>query len=256
LQRKQAQLAAEEAKPDPHSKKDKKTLIRELMSHLQSGETVLQAMRRIGKESKKNPQLRSANSATINLLTELADVLLSLGELSVYDLPREALELLVMQWEYTGLDGQVHGPFSSREMAEWIRLGYFSGDKAVYMREHVAPQLPQVSSAREIENDFDESDEDDGNESKRPQQSPQPPPPISSTTPSLAASAYSQWTLSDEIDFSVLEDSAAPQKTSTSRLLRNEVIGDDDGEDGNGRGGRDHKRRRNEMKEEEDSGED
>ena len=229
------------------------------MSHLHSGETVLQAMRRIGKgeittfsphlnhslESQKNPQLRSINSETINLLTELADGLLSHGELSAYDLSLEALELLVIQWEYTGLDGQIHGPFSSKEMAEWIRLGYFLGDKAVYMREHVAPQQPLVSSSREIENDFDESDEEDGIESKQRQRSPH--------NPSLHSSTYSQWTLSDDIDFSVLEDSAAPQKPSTARLLRNEVIGDDDGNSGDSR---DHKRRRNEMKEEEDSGED
>jgi hypothetical protein len=198
-------------------------------------------------ESKKNPKLRSSNSATINLLTELADVILSLGELSVYDLPKEALELLVMQWEYTGLDGQVHGPFSSREMAEWIRLGYFSGDKAVYMREHVTQ--PQGSS-KEIENDFDESgdeEEEDGTESKQQQ----PSNYLAVAEPSSSGS-YSQWTLSDEIDFSVLEDSSA--QPETSRLLRNEVVGD--GEGGSGNGGREHKRRRNEMKDEEDSGED
>lgn len=49
LKKKQAQQAIEDAKPDPHAHKDKVTLIRELISYLNEEETVLQAIRRIGK---------------------------------------------------------------------------------------------------------------------------------------------------------------------------------------------------------------
>jgi hypothetical protein len=147
-----------------------------------------------------------------------------------------------MRWEYTGLDGQIHGPYSSSEMAGWIRQGFFTGDSAVYMREY----QPNRTAAKELENDFEDSDGEE--ESKGPS--------LQQPSPSTAPSAGSNWILSDDIDFSVLHDNTAPETEKTRRLLSNGSggVGGDDDLGGGEKQGR--KRRRNNVKEEEGSGED
>jgi hypothetical protein len=149
-----------------------------------------------------------------------------------------------MRWEYTGLDGQIHGPYSSSEMAEWIRQGFFTGDSAVYMREY----RPHRTAAKELENDFEDSDGDGEEESKGPNSTQQ------SSHPAVSAFS-SDWILSDHIDFSALQDNTAPETEKTRRLLSNGTPGSGGAtEDESGEVGR--KRRRKEVKEEEDSGDD
>lgn len=39
------------------------------------------------------------------------------------------------RWEYQGRsDGQIHGPYTTQEMMQWIHAGYFIGDAVVYVR--------------------------------------------------------------------------------------------------------------------------
>lgn len=158
---------------------------------------------------------------------------------------------MVMKWEYMGQDQQIHGPYTSKEMYEWMQQGFFTGDNAVYMREYQGVGVGStpknsagnlVGTSKEVENDF-ESDEEVENgeaESKGPN---------SSQFPS-AASIYSSWTLSDDIDWSVMQDIAAPETEKGKALLQNRADDDDRDDDG-----RLYKRKRNEMKDE-DSGED
>jgi len=39
------------------------------------------------------------------------------------------------KWEYKGSDGKTYGPYTSKDMLNWISNGYFVGDQAVLVRQ-------------------------------------------------------------------------------------------------------------------------
>ena len=47
----------------------------------------------------------------------------------------EALEASTTMWEYRGADGDVHGPFTSKQISDWKTQGFFTGASAVLMRK-------------------------------------------------------------------------------------------------------------------------
>jgi len=209
------------------------TLKEELVEYLEDGENVWKAIRRISKEAKSNPNSDSKES--IHTLTELADELLSLGELNIYEMEKDAIILSGIQWEYMGHEQVIHGPFTTNQMAAWVQQGYFTGTSAVYIRRRrhaTAHSLSESSngntntkkrSHEELMSDF--SDDEDGIECKQArvsysagdashssvsdvsikgptaQQECSKSSQLSSTR-SSCYDVYNDWVLSDSIDFS------------------------------------------------------
>ncbi|GMH90298.1 hypothetical protein TL16_g11723 [Triparma laevis f. inornata] len=109
-------------------------------------------------KEKKKEELTPENTAAasaFNQLTEAADALLNAGETDIYEMTKEILlnqvdtktsifrgeesnvdagDAGTTQWEYRGQDGNVHGPFPSKSMFEWVSKGYFTGVNAVDVR--------------------------------------------------------------------------------------------------------------------------
>eukprot|EP01035_Chromulina_nebulosa_P019292 gene19292-25152_t len=113
------------------------------------------------------------------------------GVTNAFSLTYEAIESSLSHWEYKGLDGQIHGPYTSQQIAEWKSLGYFTGSSAVLMRR-VNPNSKYENPKKRIRfesnddlvNDLD-SDEDDSNNDKN----------------TNSNDYKNEWILSDDIDF-------------------------------------------------------
>jgi len=126
-----------------------------LLQHLQPGETVPAALRRLGKDkkpgkSKKKPSA-SDTKDPFDIVTETADQLLSAGYYDVYTDKREQMESSMnrgtkssvaakpakpqeaeqpkVMWEYK--TDKVYGPYSNSDMLAWKEQGYFAEDLLV-----------------------------------------------------------------------------------------------------------------------------
>lgn len=111
-------------------------------------------------EESNHSDEKAANKATLLVLTDIADELLSVGgHSSIYQLSRKAIEASLYKWEYRtfGEDGKdhIHGPFTVKEISAWKSQGYFTGNSAVQMRR-VVKMI--TSGKRKVE--FDINDED------------------------------------------------------------------------------------------------
>jgi len=198
------QKEADSEGPENRSDKWLKT---ELLRLLRPGETVITAMHRLGgKKSKAGPRvavkrrrlpthtsdtaaaepsssslssdpaLKSvqgvgvADKAAINRLTELADQLISTGLTGLYDMTYESIESSMFMWEYKGQDGCVHGPYTSRQISDWRKAGYFTGPSAVHMR-HVseAPEHSHVADKSKSIGSVDVSVRNETGKMSRPQ---------------------------------------------------------------------------------------
>lgn len=130
----------------------------QILGLMNSDETVSKAMKRLSREAaelRKNkkpkvqkdmfgkPDPKSAISISndsiskVNKLIELADYAISeYGLFNIYELSYAALDASLCMWEYRAPGGQeMHGPYSSEQIAEWKRAGYFTGATAVQMRK-------------------------------------------------------------------------------------------------------------------------
>eukprot|EP01041_Mallomonas_annulata_P000475 gene475-886_t len=149
-----------EASTEVSIQKPEMQLKYELLKVLRPGENVLTAMRRLGgkKDSSKmvkrrlpparrnngnNSNLTTEgvdmavtqlsdvpNTKAINELTDIADQLISL-----YHMSYEAIEASLYMWEYKGQDGLVHGPYTTKQISEWRKQGFFAGPSSVLMRK-------------------------------------------------------------------------------------------------------------------------
>ena len=81
------------------------------------------------------------------------------GDLNIYETSYEALQTADVLWEYRAPDGSIQGPFSSQQMAQWKKAGYFSGDSAVPIRR--VQTLASSSKRQRIEDDFADDFSDD-----------------------------------------------------------------------------------------------
>jgi len=134
----------EEAKPF-----DQVALKTKLIEHLQTRETVTKALRRLGANKPKKPNKAKGDKTPeikdeFDIVTELADSLLSAGYLNVYSDTKEQIEDSMdepipkpvqkvqpivpekpkVMWEYQ-VNEQVYGPYSNDEMLAWSLGGYF-----------------------------------------------------------------------------------------------------------------------------------
>jgi hypothetical protein len=158
-----------------------------------------------GKSTTKAPQPESGvhKREDICRLTEIVDMLLSNGELNIYEMTREAVELSDMKWEYQGQDGSIHGPYSSAEIATWQFQGYLTGPTSVFIRRareggsDTAASIPGESGPdrkrartahEEVLGDFEDGDDDDDT-TKEP------------VVACAVVDKYVDWVSSDTVEF-------------------------------------------------------
>ncbi|KAK2466848.1 hypothetical protein APHAL10511_001106 [Amanita phalloides] len=147
----------------------KSSLEKQLLAMLKKGETVLEALQRLGAQAKRlhkqskhqavqyNSMNVDKSPSDIEQITHLASTIMSLGDIDIYSTTYEELVRSVRSsgtvdpsWEPPSADvkfeykwstpaaaenQQVFGPFSEEEMKTWFKASYFgpSGDK-VYVR--------------------------------------------------------------------------------------------------------------------------
>jgi hypothetical protein len=63
-------------------------------------------------------------------------------------------------WEYKGMDGNLYGPYSFQQLAEWRKQGYLTGDQAVMMRRVVPASISSASAAAPSMSIYDDEDLD------------------------------------------------------------------------------------------------
>ncbi|KAF0685660.1 Aste57867_22496 [Aphanomyces stellatus] len=168
-----ARIMREEAKSEEEETWTERRAISVFMEVLEDGETVLKALKRLGKKKKgaKGPEQTPDMKREFNELTEASDFLMRQGKTEVYHTPKEELvpqapAPLPVQWEYKSQDGQIQGPFPSSSFIAWQAQGYFKGESAVQMRRYdphatqPTPAAKDTSAAKELEDDFDDDDEE------------------------------------------------------------------------------------------------
>ena len=133
-----------------------------LLCVLRPEETLARVMRRIKTESGNGSEKRKSNPV-LDRLTDIADQLISHGVSGVYDMQREAIETMVSLWEYRAADGSIQGPFTSAQIGDWRRQGYFVDDLAVPMRR-VLNTEDRLLRYRESRATIDVNDNDDNDD--------------------------------------------------------------------------------------------
>jgi CD2 antigen cytoplasmic tail-binding protein 2 len=149
----------------------------------------------------------------LNELTEASSALLLKGQVDIYQKTRADLLLLlpdssetakrmqagnnslhepsrkqVVQWEYMGNeDKQIHGPFTSEQMLQWVSAGWFVGASAVQIRPIF--EKPAESSLQDdlMSDLMDDDGDEDGQTAK-----------VRSETEIFRG----EWQQSDQVDFS------------------------------------------------------
>lgn len=80
-------------------------------------------------------EISKRNRPAMDRITEIADELISNGLSGIYGMTYEAISASTVMWEYKGLDGNIYGPYTSQQLADWKNQGYFTGDSAVQVRK-------------------------------------------------------------------------------------------------------------------------
>jgi hypothetical protein len=186
---------------------DQEELYASILPLVSDTETILQAVVRYGnliKKLKKTDEASKMAHQALDTISLASNALLLQGDVDIYQKTRIDIMKLVpessnlevqtippspepfnsnvlVQWEYKGnQDGNIHGPFSTQNMIDWTKAGYFIGDQAVQIRpvvimdkQHGRHEPPQVKTTADdllsdlMEEDFNEKnkqhdDEDDG----------------------------------------------------------------------------------------------
>jgi CD2 antigen cytoplasmic tail-binding protein 2 len=158
----------------------------------------------------------------LNELTEASSALLLKGQVDIYQKTRtDLLRLLdgagsgeretptgksqrddstqnkkkAVRWEYMGNeDKQIHGPFTSDQMRQWISAGYFVGASAVQVRPIFAEESGEEGATLQddLMNDLMDDDDDDGNANGDDDQ----------LKPAAKEQVRGEWQQSDRVDFS------------------------------------------------------
>jgi CD2 antigen cytoplasmic tail-binding protein 2 len=158
----------------------------------------------------------------LNELTEASSALLLKGQVDIYQKTRtDLLRLLdgagngerekptggapqqddstrnkkkAVRWEYMGNeDKQIHGPFTSDQMRQWISAGYFVGASAVQVRPIFAEESGEEGTTLQddLMNDLMDDDDDDGNANGDDDQ----------LKPAAKEQVRGEWQQSDRVDF-------------------------------------------------------
>lgn len=128
-------------------------LARDLLPYLKKGESILEALQRLGMQAKKQKGKQASSSTEVDTITHLASQLMALGDTDIYSRTYEELvrsvrssKLVDSNWEPPSADvkyeykwdvpgggqpDQVFGPFGEEEMRSWYKASYFgpTGEK-------------------------------------------------------------------------------------------------------------------------------
>jgi CD2 antigen cytoplasmic tail-binding protein 2 len=139
MEKREADRRKREREDDARSTSD---AMKELIERMESGETVLEALARLGKKS-KDKEVERKRKVTVEAITSAADLLLTRGKTEIYDAERELLvrhwtretgepwkeESTEKRWEYRWTDardgGNINGPYDALTMRQWNEAGYF-----------------------------------------------------------------------------------------------------------------------------------
>ena len=141
----------------------------------------------------------------MNELTGAANALLLRGEVEIYQATKPDIERFLptsqfqtpagtkrliekqppAKWEYQGnQDGVNHGPYTTEQMLEWVKAGYFVGAQRVKIRT-IREGQKEVSTQEDLLADLlDDDDEEDNGDAK-----------------SERALVKGEWQWSNEVDF-------------------------------------------------------
>jgi hypothetical protein len=136
------------------------------------------------------------NRPTMDRITEIADELISSHGLSgLYGMTYEAIAASTVKWEYKGLtDGQIYGPFTSQQIADWKNQGFFSGQTAVMLRKVKSKKV-----AKPALNMFDDEEEEE--EDLNPAKKTKVEESSSNSKISEKEDEGNEWVSSDAVDF-------------------------------------------------------
>ena len=216
----------------------------QILQIIKKEETVAQGMRRLSSKgnnrnnnqkgkatttssSSVDPETAKQNKILLEKLTELADDLLSYGISGIFEMTYDAIEVSTVRWEYKALDGSIQGPYTSEQISEWKKAGYFSGSSAVMMRkvgtsgvewststDHDSGRISGIKSQRpfqsmepiskkiksnheELLDDLDDDDDDNDNDKNNNKTQSH----VSSNPPHDTQGNTNPWISSDDIDF-------------------------------------------------------
>lgn len=195
----------------------KEQLYRKILPLLNEKESVSQALIRYGRlikpargakgVSADASQLVAQSSAKgyLNELTGAANALLLRGEVEIYQATKPDIERFLptsqfqtpagtkrliekqppAKWEYQGnQDGVNHGPYTTEQMLEWVKAGYFVGAQRVKIRT-IREGQKEVSTQEDLLADLlDDDDEEDNGDAK-----------------SERVLVKGEWQWSNEVDF-------------------------------------------------------
>lgn len=195
----------------------KEQLYRKILPLLNEKESVSQALIRYGRlikpargakgVSADASQLVAQSSAKgyLNEVTGAANALLLRGEVEIYQATKPDIERFLptsqfqtpagtkrliekqppAKWEYQGnQDGVNHGPYTTEQMLEWVKAGYFVGAQRVKIRT-IREGQKEVSTQEDLLADLlDDDDEEDNGDAK-----------------SERVLVKGEWQWSNEVDF-------------------------------------------------------
>jgi len=166
-------------------------LYQKVIPLLNDDETVSRALMRYGRlikgphGSKTGPSATTPTSSQstaktyLNDLTGAANALLLRGEIMIYQSTKESIQRCLprlestasikppnekqppAEWEYRGnQDGALHGPYTTEQLIDWTKAGYFIGEQRVQIRTiRRAPK--QLSTQDDLLKDLMDDDEED-----------------------------------------------------------------------------------------------
>ncbi|RHY25567.1 hypothetical protein DYB32_008231 [Aphanomyces invadans] len=121
-----AHILRREAQKDEEESWTERRATSVFMEVLEEGETVLKALKRLGKKKKgsKGPDQTPDMKREFDELTEASDYLMRQGKADVYHTPKEQLVPQAhakppVLWEYKSQDGQIQGPYPTANFIAW-----------------------------------------------------------------------------------------------------------------------------------------
>lgn len=203
--------------------------VQELVKMMHPGETVARSLRRLsgredhaseGMVNRRRPKesglstpaeirpaaLSRSSQQVIDRFTELTDKLVGSGITDLFSTSYESLRATYTKWEYLGADGVLYGPFTSKQIVDWRKQGFFTGSTAVMMREVQIKSMDEHISKR-IKSD-------------------------SESATATSSEENSEWRSSDEIEFGIPiafstegDSSIANLKSRTQKEINLETVG-------------------------------
>jgi GYF domain len=192
-------------------------------------ETIMEAISRYGGLLKaESVKARQLAKEAFDDLTEGASAFMLRGNINIYQMKRSqmphqsfhtsstcATALPIanespVQWQYKGsADGEIHGPYSTRDMLNWVQAGYFVGPSAVLVRtiETTEPLTSSsttaatttkaaISTGDDLLSDL--MDDDDSDSQDHSDEA------ISTTGRQMSqgsSTTWGKWQMSDQVDF-------------------------------------------------------